>query len=124
MKKLKRIITVALAGLMVASTISLVACKPKYDCETCFDTGVIDCSCNGGTCGLCSGRGRDDSRKCNYCKGKGLVWDGENYDSLKDCSFCKGFGTHTCIFCGGDGKLEYCKECDNGLIECPDCSKN
>ena len=124
MKKSQKIIAIGLACFMLGTTISLVACssKPRYACATCQDTSVIACSCGGGRCLACRGMGRDDSRKCDFCKGKGRVWDGENINTIRDCSFCKGFGSYTCLFCDGTGWHEYCTECDNGKLKCPDCS--
>ena len=125
MKKLQKIIAIALTCLTIGLTFSIAGCKDsKYNCTTCQDEGIIDCSCGGGVCSSCRGRGRDDSRKCDICKGKGLLWDGKDVDTLDDCWRCNGFGTYVCIYCGGDGRREYCQKCDNGRIDCPDCAKN
>ena len=125
MKKLQKIIAIALTCLTIGSTFSIAGCKdPKYNCTTCKDEGIIDCSCDGGVCIFCLGRGRDDSRKCDICKGKGLLWDGEDVDTLEDCWRCNGFGTYVCLYCDGDGRREYCQMCDYGRIDCPDCAKN
>ena len=132
MKKLQKIIAIALTCLTIGSTFSIAGCKDskagckdsKYNCTTCQDEGIIDCSCGGGYCYSCQGRGRDDSRKCDICKGKGRLWDGKDFDTLEDCWRCNGFGTYVCLYCDGDGQLEYCQKCNHGRRDCPDCAKN
>ena len=125
MKKLQKVLAFALTCVVVGSILSFVGCKKEsgstYDCEICFDQGEIECLyCAGGICPRCNGKKRDDTRKCDICKGKGRLYD-DDYN-ISECFRCHGYGTYVCITCDGKGKLPYCETCEDGYIECPKCT--
>ena len=79
--------------------------KPKYNCETCSDTKIIECP----DC---------DTIACTGCLGEGYRKD--------KCLLCFGI-RHRCYVCNGAGRIEGkdCKSCAGGFVNrsCNNCDE-
>lgn len=112
------------------------------DCNTCYTSGQVPCSCGNGqeycpscnghgafTCGRCNGYGQ---HQCTNCTGLGYVvreeivgYEGNYpiYEKIRyTCDVCYGKCNVTCANCNGYGKLT-CNTClGTGLVTCHICN--
>ena len=141
---MKRFVHLFVCALLIfATALSLSSCVLKralgflYDCDTCYDEGVIECSaCEGKNvtaCTLCDGSGE---RECDLCSGFGRKkcaecgGDGGRYSAFSstwfDCFYCTA-GYASCpktMSCGCVNGKRACVDCGaTGLTDCPDCEQ-
>ena len=121
--------------MVISVTMGVSACKdkeeaPKYNCETCYDKGVIDCpnchvkDCTNTSChnGIISYSCWRCLNFCDYCDGFGYIMAGSLY--LGDCTFCEaGRVYEDCSECQNKRYFtKSCSDCVDGYIGGKKCS--
>ena len=137
MKKLIRILALALIGVMFCGSFATIAyAKDLEECHNCNTTGEFHCKvCNNTgevTCGGCGGEGKskctgesgkgcdDGYYTCPNCNGDGKMRNGAG-EVLDEgvCGNCNGSGKMRCVVCHTVPGWNICNGCDGkGKQEC------
>lgn len=137
MKKLIRLLALALIGVMFLSSFATIAyAKELAECGHCNATGEFHCKvCNNTgevTCGVCGGEGKskctgesgkgcdDGYYTCPNCNGDGKMRNGTG-EVLDEgvCGNCNGSGKLRCVACHTVPGWNICPGCDGkGKQEC------